>query len=393
MACGRNGSGALASATDRAHRPSQLSATLHELILVNRELIIDRVRRRRGARLAPKSLNASIVDGVPQFLSQLVHALSQPRSMVAQDSLDSASASARIAHTAALHGHDLLRSGYTAAQVVHVYGDVCQIVMELASETDAPIGNDDFQAFNRHLDDAIAGAVTAYGRQRESDLMDESTVRRGTFVHELRNLLNTAILSFDAIKRGTVGLGGSTSAIHTRSLTGLRDLVERSLAEVRLDAPRLDRVSLPEFIEEVEVTAAMQADGYHLTLSVASNSDEVIDADRQLLGSAVSNLLQNAFKYSRPGGHVSLVTRTTPTRVLIEVSDSCGGLPPGKQETLFQPFVRGSPDHSGLGLGLSIAQQAVRAHSGELSVRNLPGIGCVFTIDLPRVDSLQEAAP
>lgn len=374
-----------------AWKGDPVPASLHEFITANRELIIERVRGRRGARLVSKSMQASMLHGVPQFLSQLVLALSQPRLLDAPDSLDSARASIRIAHTAALHGHDLLRNGYTVAQVVHAYGDVCQIVTELASETNAPISSEDFQAFNRYLDDAIAGAVTAYGRQREHDLFDESTVRRGAFVHELRNLLNTAILSFDAIKRGTVGPGGSTGAIHTRSLTGLRDLVERSLAEVRLDAPILDRVSLPEFIEEIEVSAAMQADGYHLTFSVTSNGDVVIDADRQLLGSAVSNLLQNAFKFSRAGGHVSLVTRTTPTRVLIEVSDACGGLPPGEAEALFRPFVRASSDHSGLGLGLSIALKAIRAHSGELSVRDLPGIGCVFTIDLP-LDGLQNAA-
>lgn len=360
-----------------------MPATLHDFIGTNRELIIDRVRLRLGARLAPKSIEANLVHGVPLFLSQLASALAEPRLTSSQDSLGATGASTEITDTAALHGHDLLRNGYTVAQVVHAYGDVCQIVTELASETNASISSEDFQFFNRYLDDAIAGAVTAYGRQREHDLTDESTERRGVFAHELRNLLNTAILSFDAIKRGTVGLGGTTGAIHTRSLTGLRELVERSLAEVRLSAPLLDRLSLPEFIEEIEVSAMLQAAGYRKTLTVASNADVVIDADRQLLASAVSNLLQNAFKFSRAGRNVSLVTRTTPTRVLIEVSDACGGLPLGKAEALFRPFVRGSSDHSGLGLGLSIALKAVRAHSGELSVRDIPGTGCVFTIDLP----------
>jgi hypothetical protein len=200
-------------------------------------------------------MEASVVHGVPLFLSQLASALAQPRLTAPQDSLGSARASTEITDSAALHGHDLLRNGYTVAQVVHVYGDVCQIVTELASETSAPISSDDFQVFNRYLDDAIAGAVTAYGRQREHDLLDENTERSGVFVHELRNLLNTAILSFDAIKRGTVGLGGSTGAIHTRSLAGLRELVERSLAEVRLNSPLLDRLSLSEFIEEIAANA------------------------------------------------------------------------------------------------------------------------------------------
>jgi signal transduction histidine kinase len=110
----------------------------------------------------------------------------------------------------------------------------------------------------------------------------------------------------------------------------------------------------------------------------------MIDGDRQLLASAVSNLLQNAFKFSRARGHVSLVTRATADRVLIDVSDECGGLPPGKAEDLFRPFIQQSTDRSGLGLGLSIARSAARANGGDIHVRDIPGTGCVFTIDLPR---------
>jgi signal transduction histidine kinase len=66
---------------------------------------------------------------------------------------------------------------------------------------------------------------------------------------------------------------------------------------------------------------------------------------------------------------------------LVEVEDECGGIPQGKSD-LFQVFGdrRGS-DRSGLGLGLSIARKAVRAHGGE--IRNIPGKGCVFIIDVP----------
>jgi signal transduction histidine kinase len=110
----------------------------------------------------------------------------------------------------------------------------------------------------------------------------------------------------------------------------------------------------------------------------------VVYADRQLLSSAVSNLLQNAFKFSRAHASISLVTRVAADRVLIEVTDECGGLPPGKAEEMFRPFVRRSANTSGLGLGLSIARNAVRASSGGIRVRDLPGTGCVFTVDLPR---------
>ena len=170
-----------------------------------------------------------------------------------------------ITDSATLHGHDLLRNGFTVAQVVHGYGDVCQVVTELAGETNGAISPAEFQVFNRCLDDAIAGAVTAYSRQRERDLAYQGTERLGVFTHEVRSLLNTAVLSFDVIKKGMVGVGGSTGAIHGRSFVGgaERPRGAVSLAEVRLAAgtPTFERVLVGEFIEELEVSATMQADG------------------------------------------------------------------------------------------------------------------------------------
>jgi signal transduction histidine kinase len=103
-----------------------------------------------------------------------------------------------------------------------------------------------------------------------------------------------------------------------------------------------------------------------------------------MLGSAVSNLLQNAFKFSRRNGTVSLTARAVGNRILIEVEDACGGLPDGKIEELFRPFKQRSSDRSGLGLGLSITRRAVEANDGTLKARSVAGKGCVFTIDLPR---------
>ena len=339
--------------------------------------------------MGPDSTEAELEHGIPLFLTQLAEALASVNS-TGTVQVAMAEDSKKIGTSAALHGHDLLKNGFSIAQVVHGYGDVCQVVTELASQTGAAISADDFHVFNRCLDDAIAGAVTAYGQQRERELVYQGTERLGTLAHELRNLLNMAILSFDVIKKGTVGVGGSTGAIHSRSLSGLRSLVEGSLAQVRLEAGQLmlERISMAEFIEEIQMSAAMQAREHELVLTVNSvQRDLAVVADRQLLACALSNLLQNAFKFTRRRGTVTLGTRATDDHILVDVFDECGGLPPGKVEELFRPFVRASSDRSGLGLGLSIALSATRANSGDLSVRDIPGAGCVFTIALPRAPS------
>ena len=108
-----------------------------------------------------------------------------------------------------------------------------------------------------------------------------------------------------------------------------------------------------------------------------------VDGDPQLLTSAVMNLLHNAFKYTPAGGTVTLTAHAQGERLFVEIRDECGGIP-GSTGNLFQPFgERRGGDRSGLGLGLSIARQAVRAHRGHIHIRNLPGEGCIFTVDVP----------
>ncbi|WP_309246788.1 sensor histidine kinase [Ramlibacter montanisoli] len=94
-------------------------------------------------------------------------------------------------------------------------------------------------------------------------------------------------------------------------------------------------------------------------------------------------MLQNAFKFTQPGTLVTLSANPVGKEVDIDVADHCGGLPTGAAGTLFTPFAQHGTDRSGLGLGLSIARRSVEAEGGQLGVRDVPGVGCVFTMRLP----------
>jgi signal transduction histidine kinase len=110
-----------------------------------------------------------------------------------------------------------------------------------------------------------------------------------------------------------------------------------------------------------------------------------IEADRQVLAAVVGNLLQNAFKFTRPRTTVTLKVGASAARVLIEIQDECGGLPSTDVHGLFRPFEQRSADRTGVGLGLAFSRWGAEANDGRLYARNLPGRGCVFTVDLPRV--------
>jgi signal transduction histidine kinase len=124
------------------------------------------------------------------------------------------------------------------------------------------------------------------------------------------------------------------------------------------------------------------------------DSTWAVTADPQVLASAVTNLLNNAFKFTPAGGRVVLRARANQDeRLLIEVEDGCGGIPASVGDP-FQPFgERRGGDRTGLGLGLSIARKAVRAHGGDIHIRNMPGKGCVFTIDIPLASETAHASP
>jgi signal transduction histidine kinase len=349
---------------------------LHDFITENRADIIARCREKVAARPAPRPTTAELELGVPLFLDQLAEILRLQTT-----------SSPGIRDSAARHGDEMLHQGFTVAQVVQDYGDICQSITDLALNRKAAISTTEFRTLNRCLDEAIANAVTEYGKQRDRRISAEGTERLGIFAHELRNLLNSAMLSFEVLRTGSVGVGGATGGILGRSLSGLRDLVDRSLADARLDAgiQNRERIAMAEFIEEVEVSAAMEARARGLRLTVVRvDDDAAVEADRQILASVVSNLLQNAFKFTRPEGHVSLRSSADADRVWIEVEDECGGLPPGDPRDLFRPFEQRGHDRTGLGLGLAISRRAAEASGGGLHVRNLPGTGCIFTVDLPR---------
>lgn len=357
-----------------------LCLVLDDFITANRELIVARTRARVCARIAPAPTTNELEEGIPAFLTQLCEAL---RLAKATDLIDHEA----ISKSARRHGHELQRLDLTIGLVVRDYGDVCQAVTELAMEANAPIAAKEFQTLNLCLDHAIAAAVTEFARQRERAMTAKDSERLGTLSHELRNLINTATLAFEVLKSGRVAVAGSTSLVLDRSLSGLRNLVDRSLAEVRLDAgvERHDHISVADFIEEVEISASILAEARGLRFSVTSMGlPAALNGDRQILAAAVANLLQNAFKFTPKHGHVSLTTRVTPERVLFEIEDECGGLPQGKVAELFARYEQRGEDRSGAGLGLSISLKAAKANGGQIHVHDLPGKGCVFILDLPR---------
>jgi len=371
---------------------------MYSFILNNRAELIARCKTKVSLRPQRTASDEQLAQGVPLFLDQLARTLDAEKEGEENESLRISGASSgdtfalsEIGVSAAAYGKVLRELGFTVDQVVHAYGDVCQSITDLAFERDAPFSVDEFRTLNRCLDNAIADAVVGFAMQRDTAIALQSSAdeneRLGFMVHELRNYLQTATMAFTALESGKLAVSGSTSGLIKRCLASMSALLTQSIASVRLSAISLanEKFAVADLLEDAKLTASHYAGTSGCTLSVPVVDPQLfVQGNRALLTAALVNLLQNAFKFTQPGTEITLNACGRDDRILIDVKDHCGGLPFGAAEDLFRPFKQVGKDRSGLGLGLSIARRSVQADGGSLSVKDMPGIGCVFTVDLPR---------
>lgn len=371
---------------------------LHSFLSNNRvELIercVDKVAKRPQRHASEKQLQT----GVPAFIDQLIQTLQAEQEGEAGSGLRISGAAggdrgdlSEIGVIATAHGTELLRLGYTVDQVVHDYGDLCQAITDLAVERDAPFSIDEYRTLNRCLDNAIADAVTEFSHLREAAVVNQQAAdlnaHFGSLMHELGNALNAASLALGAMESGSLGLNGATGGVLKRSIQTMVKLVSGSLEQFRHESAssQRDAFSLAEFITEAKEAASLNAQARGIKLSVTDVHPLLaVQGNRDLLLGALANLLNNALKFTLTHTEVHLHAYEVGDRILIDVRDHCGGLPAGSEERMFAPFTQHSENRTGLGLGLSIARRHVTADGGLLTVKDLPGIGCVFSISLPR---------
>lgn len=371
---------------------------LHNFLSNNRVELIERCADKVAKRPQRNASDKQLHTGIPVFIDQLIQTLHAESEGKAVSGLRISGASggdrtslSEIGVTAIAHGSELLKLGYTVDQVVHDYGDLCQAITDLAVERDAPFTIDEYRTLNRCLDNAIADAVTEFSNLRESVIVSQQAAdlnaHLGTLMHELRNALNAAALAMGAMESGSLGLNGATGGVLKRSIQTMIKIVNGSLEQVRLESapPQHYVFSLAEFIAEATDAAHLDAQARGTKLSVTDVDPLLaVQGNRDSLLGALMNLLNNALKFTHAHTEVHLNAYEQGNCIFIDVRDHCGGLPPGSVEHMFAPFAQHSENRTGLGLGLSIAREHITAEGGLLSVKDLPGTGCVFTISLPR---------
>jgi signal transduction histidine kinase len=355
-------------------------AHLDEILESRRSELLERWRQRVTGTVSAQAVPApEIINSLPRFIEQLIEALRQAR--------NDAPGSPVLDHSevAADHGSQRFRAGFSIQSVVREYSILRECILDLLEETRTSVSLQEVRALSQALSVGVADAVSRFSQERDEQLEHQAGVHLAFLAHELRNPLTSGRFALDLLRKRTQQATTRELDVLHRSLGTLQELIDRSLIQTRLRRMdiRPERTQLAELVREIASESEVDAEIKGCAIRLSMDDTIEIDCDPRLVGSAVSNLIRNAIKFTRPGGVIDIRLHAAESVTTIEVEDECGGLPPGKVEELFTPFIQAGHDRRGFGLGLAIAKHAVEQHGGAIQVHNLNGKGCVFLISLP----------
>jgi signal transduction histidine kinase len=214
--------------------------------------------------------------------------------------------------------------------------------------------------------------------------------------HDLKQHVHAIGLFLDPLLRT---FGAAPDPLVRRSLNGIQqsrrsldELLSELLDLARLDAgsfrPTLESVELHDVLGKVVLQHSASAEKAGVRLVILSSPGRTVVADEMMLRRVISNLLDNAIKFSGPGQTVVLNTRPAGDRWMIQVRDAGPGIEASSQERIFEEFVRIESvelgHKNGYGLGLAIVRRLVCQLNGEMKVRSRLGCGCCMSVYLPK---------
>jgi signal transduction histidine kinase len=171
-----------------------------------------------------------------------------------------------------------------------------------------------------------------------------------------------------------------------RILAMLNTLMDISEAETGAMKLNLEKVSLSNIIAEMVDLYSYVAEGKNIVIHTLFPEELNLTGDRNRLQQALSNLLDNALKYTHDGGRIDIEALERDRQIIITMKDTGIGIPPEELPKIWDRLYRVDKSRStrGLGLGLSLVKAIVRAHNGHIEVSSEPDVGSLFAIYLPR---------
>jgi signal transduction histidine kinase len=354
---------------------------LGSLLAGRRAAILERWTQRIGREHPDKELTrGELWDHLPHFLEEAL------ASVCADEGSGRAPTTPNSDRASAAHGTQRLRAGFDLVDVVHEYEILTECILDEVDAVGGSVSTNALRRVQRLINEGRGAAVSAYVERRDAEVAHAHSQKVAFIAHELRGPLMTSFIALATLRRSERPEQNGALTLLLRNLTVLRELVDQVLVADRLTEHvplAREPLDLCVMLAELLIDARVLAEQRRINLRVNAPDTLHFRGDRRLLRSALSNVLGNAVKFTREGCAIMVRGYRHQHSVVIEVEDECGGLPSGEPADLFDPFVQRGENRAGFGLGLAIAKQALEAHGGRVLVRNLPGKGCVFSLELP----------
>ena len=346
---------------------------LADFISANKEQVIEHWKAAAKDRLGLKLETSELVNDLPLFLDDLAEALSSTAGQWPEMS------------GARKHGRNRMRRGIDIGALSEEMTLVGEIVLELIDEGEMSVPAEEVRKLFQVMGRGVATSVRAYAALRDREIVEQATQHYSFIAHEIRGPLQTARLTAALLLTEQEPRRQKYFERLDSAITQASRLIDDSIVQARLSGnPRVSArpIEISKLADTIcdEIEEQAQAKSIAIVKEVEALQ---VEADHKLLLSAITNVMRNALKFSSEGGRVTFRARALEDRVLLEVEDSCGGMPDDLPPKLFQPFVQGTSDRSGFGLGLLIVKRAVEAHHGSVRIVNRPNEGCTFVLDLP----------
>lgn len=275
--------------------------------------------------------------------------------------------------------------GRDIEEVVGDFRVLHEAILDVIADDAPVVALEEQRVLARGIHRAIVSAVSQYAKARDRELQRAHAEHFAFLAHELRTPLSNITMGVDLLDEG---VDAATLLPRVRrAAQRMRELLDNEISSARLAAGsplHLEPVRLAALLGTVLDELRMQARDRNIELTLAVNDALELQADPRLLRSIFTNLVANAVKFTKKGGHIDVVADVEHEHVVCRVADGCGGLPEGKAQSMFESYRQTGEDRSGFGLGLSIVSEAVALHRGTIAVDNRPGEGCTMVVQLPR---------
>jgi signal transduction histidine kinase len=343
-----------------------------------------------GAALSAGALR----DHAAEILRTIAADLAQPQSPQQQDAKAKGNAPpSRFPTPAEIHADFRMGAGFAVDAMITEYRALRASVLKIWAKQGGGTGAGDLAdltRFNEAIDQAIAESVGRYTRQTKT----ATDLFIGILGHDIRNPLGTILMSTEVLVR-TGQLERRAAAPIANAAARIKAIIEQVVDFTRAQSEGMmpiERVpgNLAEQLAKIVQETQVRHPGRTLRLETTGDFDGHWDEGR--MGQLLSNLMNNALLYGAPDSAVDVKLWATAERVFFSVHNDGEPIPPDERERIFQPLERGirrdeqaqQREPSGLGLGLFICREIVRAHGGTLDLDSTAGTGTTFTVALPR---------